>query len=86
MRLAVASRVAAAALGGYALAAVAAAGIAAALPASRLEAGLTGSLAGLLLQVGAIIWAFSARTAGRAWAGIVLPGLVFGLLVLWGQA
>ncbi|WP_288367754.1 DUF3649 domain-containing protein [uncultured Alcanivorax sp.] len=40
----------------------------------------------LLLYSAAAIWAFCARSSWLAWAGILLPGLLFGALYLWGTA
>ena len=80
-RWGVASRVLAAAAGGYALTALATAVLALLLPLagmSRPEAVLAATLASFTFYVMAVLWAFIARTALRAWLGLagaaVLPG------------
>ncbi|WP_050463805.1 DUF3649 domain-containing protein [Herbaspirillum autotrophicum] len=81
-RFAVASRALAAILGGYALTAVAIALLALWLPMARAEAVLTATLLSFALYAGAVIWVFAARSAWRAWFGILLPALGLGLLLL----
>jgi len=81
-RFAVASRVLAAILGGYALTAVAIALLALWLPMARAEAVLTATLLSFALYAGAVIWVFAARSAWRAWLGILLPALGLGVLLL----
>ncbi|MFE8646370.1 PepSY-associated TM helix domain-containing protein [Sphingomonas sp. NCPPB 2930] len=72
----VASRVAAAAFGGYAAVSASAAALALLLPrttaASRADGVLVAGLLGFALYTGLAVWAFGARSAGRAWAGIAL--------------
>ncbi|MDR0277215.1 MAG: DUF3649 domain-containing protein [Paucimonas sp.] len=75
-RLAVASRCLAALIGGYLLASMASVCLSQSLPLSRVESVLTGMMSSFLFYIGAFIWAFAARSAGRAWAGIMLPALV----------
>lgn len=70
-RLMVASRVMAAVLGGYALAAALAMALARALPMSRGEAVITATILAILAMPAAAIWAFATRTAWLAWAGII---------------
>lgn len=72
----VAARTAAAALGGYAIAALFAAASARLLPMPRVEAVLPGTMLAFLVLPGVAIWAFLARSAARAWAGIVLVALL----------
>ncbi len=72
------SRILAAVLGGYALAALASVA-ALALPLDRPQAVLTGMQASFLVYAGAVIWVFAARSAGRAWAGLVIAGLPLSL-------
>lgn len=79
------SRTLAAALGGYALSALCAMALAVILPMPRNEAVITGILAAFLLCACAAIWAFSVRSAWRAWGGIALVSLVFGALYLIGS-
>ncbi|WP_083276730.1 DUF3649 domain-containing protein [Sphingobium phenoxybenzoativorans] len=69
-RLSVASRVVAAALGGYALAAAISMALARALPMSRAEAVTTATILAVLAMPAAAIWVFAARTAWLAWAGV----------------
>lgn len=71
------ARIAAAVLGGYAFAATGAVWLAFALPAERAQAVLTGLLASFALYAAAVVWAFAARTAVHAWAGLLLPTLAF---------
>ena len=72
-RLAVASRALAAIGGGYALSALAATAMALYLPLHRAEAVITGTLASFVVYTCAVMWAFAARNAWRAWGGLVLP-------------
>lgn len=72
-RLAVASRTIAAIGGGYALSALATMALALYLPLHRAEAVITGTLASFVFYTGAVMWAFAARDAWRAWGGLALP-------------
>ncbi|MEK6347858.1 MAG: DUF3649 domain-containing protein [Burkholderia sp.] len=64
------SRIVCAIGGGYALGALAS--IAAlALPMARPQAVMTGMLSSFLFYTGAVIWVFLARSATRAWAGLL---------------
>lgn len=65
------SRIAAALLGGYALAALASVAMLA-LPMSKTQAVLTGMLASFIIYAGAVIWVFAVRSALRAWAGLLV--------------
>ncbi|CAG9171197.1 DUF3649 domain-containing protein [Cupriavidus respiraculi] len=65
------SRIVAAVLGGYALAALASLA-ALALPISRPQAVLTGMLASFAVYAGAVVWVFAVRSARRAWAGLAI--------------
>jgi sorbitol-specific phosphotransferase system component IIC len=78
-RLAIASRVTAAILGGYALAAAMAMALARALPMTREEATTAATILGVLSLPAAAIWAFAARSAWQAWAGIAAATAVAGL-------
>lgn len=80
-RLAVASRVLAAAVGGYAFANMVAIFLSHVLPMPRADAVLTMTLASFALYAAAVIWVFAARTAGRAWGGLIVPTVVLGALV-----
>ncbi|MBX3302867.1 MAG: DUF3649 domain-containing protein [Nitrospira sp.] len=73
----VASRVGAAALGGYAFTYAFTACLTLLLPLPRTEALLTAAMLSFLLYAGAIIWAFTAATPWRAWLGLLAPTAVF---------
>ncbi len=76
-----ASRVMAAIVGGYALAALVSVA-AIALPISKPQAVLVGMLASFAVYAGAVVWVFAVRSAGRAWAGLVLAAVPL-LLAAW---
>jgi len=83
-RFAVASRVLAAVAGGYALAAgftIAAALALRELP--REEAVMLATLPSFMIWAGAVVWVFSARTALRAWVGVLVPGVLCTLAIWW---
>lgn len=80
-RLAVASRAVAAIGGGYVLAALCGAALSLLLPLVRVEAVLTGTLASFVVYTCAVMWAFAARTAWLAWAGLAVPSAVAGAAV-----
>lgn len=66
----VASRIVAALFGGYALAALGSVA-ALALPMSKPQAVLTGMQASFAIYAGAVVWVFAARSALRAWTGLL---------------
>jgi hypothetical protein len=66
-------RAAAAVLGGYGLAASAGMLLAAGLPAARLDAAVAGLLASFPVYAAAVLWAFAARSPGRAWLWLAVP-------------
>jgi hypothetical protein len=76
----VVSRVAAAALGGYALTYAATACLTVLLPFQNTEAVLTAAMLSFTLSTGAILCAFAAPTAGRAWLGLLVPAAVCGAI------
>lgn len=78
----IASRVGAAAFGGYALAAAVAGFLALALPMPRAEAVMTGTMVSFAVYVGAVLWVFAASSAGRAWLGLAVPTAFFGGIAL----
>jgi hypothetical protein len=78
-RLAVTSRIAAAALGGYAVAALSSIFIAWTLPMARPEAVVSSMMLAFVVYLVAVLWCFSCRSAWRAWAGLLLPGLVLAI-------
>ena len=83
-RLAVFSRIVAAVLGGYALASACAAGLALllALAMPRSEAVLAATMSAWLAYALAIAWCFWARSAWRAWGGLLVVTLAMGALPL----
>lgn len=84
-RLAVASRVAAAALGGYALASAAMVLMAHLWPAPRAQAVLWATMLSFAVYAAAVIWVFGTRSAARAWAGMLGATALVSLLaaLLW---
>lgn len=82
-RWAVASRAVAAVVGGYAFAAVAGVFLARVLPMPRADAVLAMTLASFAIYAAAAIWVFAARTAVRAWLGLLVPTLVLGAASWW---
>ncbi|CAO3401756.1 DUF3649 domain-containing protein [Azospirillum sp. 11R-A] len=76
-----ASRIVAALFGGYALAALGSVA-ALALPLSKPQAVLTGMLASFAIYAAAVVWVFAARSALRAWAGLLAAAAPL-LLVAW---
>jgi hypothetical protein len=83
-RLAVSSRILAAVLGGYALASACAAGLALLLAVAmpRSEAVLAATMCAWLAYALAIAWCFRARSAWRAWGGLLLLTLAMGAVPL----
>jgi hypothetical protein len=81
-RAGVASRAVAAVGGGYLLAAIADTAMAVWLPLHRAEAVITATLASFILYLCAVLWVFAARTALRAWVGILVP-TTFLAAALW---
>lgn len=86
-RMALVSRLVAAALGGYGLAAMTSVA-ALALPLARTEAVLTGMLLGFAVFAGAVVWVFAVKTAGRAWAGLLVAAgaLLLPVAFAWTRA
>lgn len=82
-RLGVAVRAVAAIFGGYAVSGMAAAVLALYLPIGRAEAALTGTMASFVVYTCAVLWVFAARSAARAWLGLVVLTLPLGALLLW---
>lgn len=79
-RLAVASRVVAAALGGYALASAATVLLALAWPGPQAQALLWASMLSFAIYSVVVIWVFMARSATRAWGGVVSITAVLAVL------
>ncbi len=82
-RVAVLARVLAAIPGGYALAACFTTTVALLARAPREEAAYLGAVPSFLLFAAAIIWAFTARSVARAWAGIGLPLALLASATWW---
>lgn len=83
MVAAILSRVSAAVLGGYALAHTLPIALMAALATDRASAALTAIQLSFLVYAAAVLWAFAARSAFAAWAGLLVPAALSGLLA-WG--
>jgi hypothetical protein len=79
-RLSVLSRVLAAALGGYALMLIVDVALAFLLPITPRNAFLYAVQSGFLIYTLVIIWAFAARTASKAWLGLLLVGAPLALV------
>jgi len=84
-RWAVASRVAAAVLGGYALASATAACLAVWLPLARVDAVITAMLAAFVAYAIGATWVFATRNAWRAWAGMLAPAALLAALFWLGR-
>ncbi|XAH23548.1 DUF3649 domain-containing protein [Xylophilus sp. GW821-FHT01B05] len=81
-RLGVAVRAVAAMGGGYGLSALSAAVLALYLPTTRAEAALTATMLAFVIYPCAVMWVFAARSAARAWLGLLLPAVVLGAMLL----
>jgi hypothetical protein len=66
------SRLVAAIFGGYVAANALALALSALWPGSRADAVLAATLFSFLFHVGAVLWAFAARSARVAWGGLLL--------------
>ncbi len=75
------SRLLAALLGGYALSALLTAVLALHLPLERSEAVLVGTMLSFLAYALAVLWAFAARHALRAWTGLLAPILLLAAIL-----
>lgn len=71
-RWSVASRVAAAALGGYALTSAATVLLALLWPAPQAQGVLWATMLSFAIYTMAVVWVFCARSATRAWAGMAI--------------
>jgi uncharacterized membrane protein YjjP (DUF1212 family) len=80
-RLSIAARAVAALLGGYALASLVSALSAVIFPLPREEAILAGNFLALLAYPASAVWSFLAASAGRAWIGLLVPGIAMALAV-----
>ncbi|NBF02323.1 DUF3649 domain-containing protein [Pseudomonas sp. Fl5BN2] len=79
-RLAVASRVCAAVVGGYLLAALSSVCLTLLLPLPQADAVVSGMLSSFLFYLVAVLWCFACRTAWQAWLGLLVPSLGLGLI------
>lgn len=75
-RLAVTSRVLAAVLGGYIVAALASVSLTLWVSMTRADAVVTGMMTSFLAYLCAVIWCFACRSAWRAWLGLIVTSLV----------
>lgn len=75
------ARIAAAVFGGYALANMLSLALAGLLPIDRAESVMAALLLSFAVYTAAILWAFAARSAGWAWAGLVVPVVLAGVLL-----
>lgn len=71
-----ASRVLAAVLGGYALANTLPVALVAPSSLARVDAALVALQLSFVVYTGAVVWAFAARSAALAWAGLALAALL----------
>jgi len=79
-RLAVASRILAALVGGYLLTALTSICLAQFLPLARAEAVVLAMTLSFLVYLPAVLWCFACGTAWRAWFGLLLPSAVLAAL------
>ncbi|SEE07151.1 DUF3649 domain-containing protein [Pseudomonas migulae] len=79
-RLAVTSRVLAAVLGGYIVAALASVSLSLWASMPRADAVVTGMMTSFLAYLCAVIWCFACRSAWRAWLGLILTSLVLAVV------
>ena len=77
-RLDVAVRALAAVGGGYAVTSLAVTALALTLPGRDVDVVLASTLTGLAVFPLATMWSFAARSALRAWAGLIVVALVCG--------
>lgn len=77
-----ASRALAAAVGGYLLASVLPVPFAALWPMARVDAALAAMAASFTVYTAAVMWAFAARSARVAWAGLA-TALAVSALAAW---
>ena len=78
--LAVTSRVLAAVVGGYVVAALASVSLSLWLPMARAEAVVTGMMTSFLAYLVAVLWCFACRSAWQAWLGMLVPSVVLGAI------
>jgi len=76
----VASRVLAAAVGGYVLTSALTVLLALIWPLQRAQAVLASTMLGFVWYTLAVMWVFTTKSATRAWLGLMLPALVIALI------
>ncbi|SDU03504.1 DUF3649 domain-containing protein [Halopseudomonas salegens] len=76
LRVDVLLRVLIALVGGYLVANLGAVALATLMPLARVDAALIAIQLSFAVYTGAIIWVFAARSAGRAFIGLLLAALV----------
>ncbi|MDG9926621.1 MULTISPECIES: DUF3649 domain-containing protein [unclassified Pseudomonas] len=69
------SRIVAAIVGGFGFTSAVIIALPLLLPGSRVQAVLWATLGGFAVWTAAAVWVFAARSATRAWAGLVLASL-----------
>lgn len=79
-RLQVLSRIVAATVGGYALAAAATVLLTVLWPLPKAQAVLAASMLSFVWYTIAVMWVFSTKSATRAWVGMVLPTALIAVL------
>ena len=79
-RLGVTSRVLAAVVGGYLMAALASICLALWMPTARADAVITGMMSSFVFYLLAVLWCFACRNAARAWLGVMVPSVTFAAL------
>lgn len=82
-RLGVVSRLMAATVGGYCLASLCVGCLALGLGLDRGEAVLAATLPAFLMLASVAVWVFAARSAGRAWLGVMVPALLLWACRQW---
>jgi hypothetical protein len=85
MRLDIAARLLAAILGGYGLATAIVLGLPTVLPLPKAEGDAVAMMLSFAFCCCAILWAFAARSAWRAWGGILLPTILLVALASGGS-
>lgn len=78
------SRILAAIVGGYAFSYAFTAALARLLPLAAADAVIVATLPAFVIYTGAMLWAFAARSAWRAWLGAALA-LPLALIGFWPQ-
>lgn len=79
-RLQVLSRIVAATVGGYALAAAATVLLTVLWPLPRAQAVLAANMLSFVWYTIAVMWVFSTKSATHAWVGMVLPTAIIAVL------